>query len=305
MLSIIIFNKNYSRFFSRLFKSVSSCQKWSDIRVFFIDDGSSDESAEKARILGHTLNKFHYIQLTPFGNKRLYPSFGQLEGLDYILTKHEEELDDYILFLDSDDWLPDNFIRKFNKYLFSRKYKVIFNKTLNTTEQNNHINTKTYPIIRKIGQFRNRTWPSTSPMSSIVVSKEFLKHNKKRILNYGKEYSNVWLDTRINVLAMNLKPKEVLYSNIPIYRLIHKKNDSLNYGLKRDVLQQTQTSRYLCKYLNGHEEFQFHLKTFLISRDYLLGKTFGFLYIVCARIFRGCLKSLRLKKKILGSDSLA
>ena len=154
MLSIVIFNKNYSRFFDKLFKGLSFCKNRSDIHVFFVDDGSSDESQKKAKMLGHTLKQFHYIQLTPLGNKRLIPAFGQLEGIEYILKYYEEYLQDYILFLDSDDWLPDNFIDEIDKYLSSMNYEVIFNKTLNIIEKDNDISTKTYLVARKVGHFR-------------------------------------------------------------------------------------------------------------------------------------------------------
>ena len=171
-------------------------------------------------MLGQTLSHFRYIQLTPFGSKRHPSSFGQLKGLEYILTNHENELQDYILFLDSDDWLPEGFFKKINKYIASRKYEIIFNKTINIRKIGNKMIKNTHNIKRKVGQFKSQIWPTISPTSSIIISKKFLKDNKNNILNYNMKYSDLWLDARINILSMNLKPTELFYSDIPTHRLI-------------------------------------------------------------------------------------
>ena len=263
MLTIIIFNKDYARFLDKLFEGILFCNNRPDINVFFLDDGSSDNSNEKAKELGSFIKNFYYIQLTPKGNKRPIPSLGQLKGLQYILKNYQDKLNEYIQFLDSDDWLSNNFFYNINSLLSSLKYQLIFHTMVNAIGKDEPPQNSIYPIKRKIGQFKSRIWPTIMPTSSILLSKKFLKENEDAILDQDPLFYDVWLDSRINILAMNISSNLVYYSSIFVYRRLHENNDSFKGGFKRKILKQKRTASYMDKYLR--KNMLFNLRTFLLK----------------------------------------
>ena len=248
----------------KLFEIFFFVKNDSKINVFFLDDGSNDNSYEKAKVLNDHLREFYYIQLTPKNSKRTHAYLGQLEGLQYILNNFSEKLNNYIQFLDSDDWLPDCFFDNISPLLLSLKYQIIFNKVINIIEGKGTLKKSIYPIKRKIGQYHSKIWPTIMPTSSIITSKKFLIENKDPILDLDTSFDDVWLDSRINILAMNNHSSEIHYSQISVNRRLHESNDSCNGGLKRKILKQVQATSYLNKYLK--KKSSFNLRTFLLEK---------------------------------------
>ena len=123
-----------------------------------------------------------------------------------------------------------------------------------------------YPFLvkRRLGELETDIWPTISPTSSIVVSKYFLESNRSDLIDFNIEWRDIWLDARINMLAMNLSDERVLYSDISVYRRIHGQNDSLNKTITRVLTKQVQATRYLKKNLRRRRGM--NLRTYMIHK---------------------------------------
>lgn len=109
--SIVIPNCNYGQWLSKCLNSVLS-QTYDNYEIIFIDDMSTDDSIKIAKSLLRPQDKI--IELK---SKRLNGG-ARNEGLTYIRDNSDC---DYVVFLDSDDWLIDNNVLfDFNKRLYGQ-----------------------------------------------------------------------------------------------------------------------------------------------------------------------------------------
>jgi len=259
-LSIVIFNYNYKRFLGQLFISLEYAFNNDNINIFFCDDGSSDDSLGFVNSYIHTnnINNLTIIEVSPIELKRKYPSFGQLEGIKKVIDSYNKELNDYIVFIDSDDWFGENSIKNIYNEVNKTKCKIYFND-LRDAESYHKLPKEKQMIKRKVHQINTKIWPTIVPTSGIVINKQLLIDNLDKIINFDKKFSDVWLDSRINMLALNFIEK-VKYTDIVIYRLIHGSNDSLQFNLKRTIKKQLQASKYFNLIVNKKLKFNIRKK---------------------------------------------
>lgn len=238
MFTVIIFNYNYCNFIPGALRSLKSIINHSNFNIIFLDDGSNDDSLEEVNNLKRNLqidNLSIISSRKKNSPKRLYPSFGQLEGFENLINNFSHLLGEKILLLDCDD-----------EYLFDlcllEKYKsdisnsdIIFLKVYNYKIILNKY--KTLKIKRKAFPGSADIWPSITPTSGLIVSKKIVTDYKKYIFNYDKYFQDIWLDARLNILSITKNIKSC-YIDLPIKRIIHSNNDSLKGGLRRFLKKQ-------------------------------------------------------------------
>ena len=99
MFSIIICNYNNEKYLPKCIKSVID-QSFSDWELIFVDDGSTDNSIGICRRFASRDSRIKLVQKENGGL-----TSARLAGLDAAEG-------DYIAFLDSDDWMDKDFLRK-------------------------------------------------------------------------------------------------------------------------------------------------------------------------------------------------
>ncbi|HCM1316280.1 hypothetical protein [Vibrio parahaemolyticus] len=256
MLNIVVFNWNYSEFLNNLLREMQVIFNNSQYRVFICDDGSTDDSLE---IIDDVISKFcvgNVIVLKRenpnFGRKKPYQ--GQLESLRKVIDSEYFSKAEHYWLMDADDYcnfssLPDGFVEKV------RAKKVSFTKVKNI----NQSGIEDDLLIKRSVLDSRSLFPTISVTSSIIASGTFLLENRELI--YAEGFDDVWLDSRLNMLACLLKRDEVEYLDEVVYRLIHGANDSAKMSLLR----------MLDKQISAHDYFRFiHGNKLMINPRMLL-----------------------------------
>jgi len=238
MQSIIIFNYNYEKFLGKAINSCSSVFNNTEFNIFFLDDGSSDNSIQfiKNFVKDNSIYNIHIIENRKFNApKREFPSHGQLTGLGKVFNDKFEMLGNYIFFLDADDYFKFNIKAFSDDNLSMNFYDVIYLKVVDFIVSKRLF--KQQKIKRYADSGSKEMWPSIVPTSGIILKKSFITNNYENIFNLNPRFSDIWLDARINILSLG-EELEIKYSNEKCVRLIHNDNDSLKGGLIRAFLKQ-------------------------------------------------------------------
>lgn len=243
-LSIVIFNYNYHRFLNKLFDSLSYAINHKEINIFFCDDGSSDDSLNFVNkfVEENKINNLSVVKISNIEDKREYPSGGQLDGIKKLVENNYTNLNEYIAFMDSDDWFDVDSVKDILTEINHNNYDICLNDLRDSTSYDN-LPSEKQAIKRYVNKQQSKIWGTIVPTSGIVIKKQILIDNIEKITNQDKEFYDVWLDSRINMLALNYK-NSVKYTDIVAYRYMHGSNDSLKFDLKRTIQKQLQASKY-------------------------------------------------------------
>lgn len=258
MLNIVIFNWNYANFLKKLLNEIKTIVNKPEFRILICDDGSTDCSLD---LMKNFISEFNAINVFIFestepnlGRKKPYQ--GQLESLNKIMNSKYFSTSDHYWFMDADDYcnfstLGPEFFKKI------KSKKICFTKVKNITNEGLESNLS---IKRTVLESKN-LFPSISVTSSIITSGEFLFNNKSYI--FDERFDDVWLDSRLNMLACLLKPEDIEYLNEYIFRLIHGSNDSSKMSLLRILRKQIHAHDYF-KYIHKNK-FMFNSRMFILS----------------------------------------
>ncbi|MFN1514400.1 glycosyltransferase [Vibrio owensii] len=261
MFNIVIFNKNYSRYLEELFDSLSNNKVFNDnsVKIYFCDDASSDDSLlfvndYKSR---YSISNLSIIQTrkTPFVRKHF--SHGQIEGLKLVFENSCEYEQSYFFLLDSDDLYSSTYVSSVRKEIERNSPNLLL---CNTQDFNTETTFEQKKIKRKISA-RPGIWPTVVLTSAIVISYDFIRNNREAIFDFS--YSDVWLDSRLNILGLN-DYKKVVYLNPVMFRRIHSSNDSKKMNLKRKIIKQIEATEYFNKYVNV--ETRFNLRRYFLEK---------------------------------------
>lgn len=259
MLNIIVFNWNYSRFLDNLFEKLSNIKDCHDVNIFICDDGSTDDSRTKIKKFVNKYDGVTFVNVSDDNYGRKYPFEGQLQGLKDVLNKTTED-NNYYWLLDADDYIELSDFSQVLKNLDSNK-KLYITKLCNIDIFSGHKQYK--KINRKIRDYKGISWPTTSPTSSLIVKRNFLINNQVAIFDFN--YNEVWLDSRINMLADNLEQYEFEYIDSNVYRNIHDTNDSFKNNLKRNLIKQVQSYKFYIEYISNLRVVNFRNLILFIS----------------------------------------
>ena len=211
IFSIITPVFNTEKYLVRSILSVIN-QKFQKVELILIDDGSNDKSGEICKKFS---KKFNFIKFVK-NNKNKGVSKSRNLGLK--IAKGQ-----YIIFLDSDDFLVANSLKKIFKNSIKNKDQndiIIFNKHNFTSGKKNYVNTNPYIILNK-----NKSVGSKIALNQLnknqeisffrryIFSKRFLKKNKIKFSNEVKYAEDQEFITKSVCLANKFTVSNVSFYN--------------------------------------------------------------------------------------------
>jgi glycosyltransferase involved in cell wall biosynthesis len=113
LISVIICNYNYGRYIAQAIESALA-QTYPNIELIIIDDGSTDNSRQ---VIDKYVKKNPEIRFIKQTNHGL--AFSRNIGLDAARG-------DYIVFLDSDDILSEEYVQSFYKTLYTKSVDIVY-----------------------------------------------------------------------------------------------------------------------------------------------------------------------------------
>ena len=255
-IGIVVFNWNYGEYLDVLLNKMKSILNVDSYEIYICDDGSSDNSLDVCRcfINGNSARNINLIESERINLGRSKPYLGQLENLEKIYKNGDLNSCDYIWLMDADDYFESRDLPSDFEKIISGK-EVVFTKVINKSDDN----VEYMPIKRKANTDLS-IWPTISVTSSIIMSKQFLADNYQLIFNYNSDFDDVWLDSRVNMIASRIDNNKVEYINFPVYRLIHSNNDSKAMPLKRRIAKQIKSNNYFSSVCNGKKPMNFRTK---------------------------------------------
>ncbi|EOI6603617.1 glycosyltransferase [Vibrio parahaemolyticus] len=250
---IVVFNYNYSQFFEKLFESfvLNNVVNNKNFKIVLCDDGSSDESLNVANDIKihHSISNLDIISVRPYNSSsRSIRSFGQIEALMKVEKEYLGDLSssDLIFLTDADDFYPEDYFTSVVKAVPLSHASGYMASVENVSPLGEFLSRK--EIVRPIGKNRG-IWPTITCTSGITVTKEFFYTNRDALLDINPIFSDVWLDSRICMIANSRA--NFRYLDNKFFRVIHGANDSTTSNYKRKLLKQVQAARFYMKCSNS------------------------------------------------------
>lgn len=262
MINIIVFNWNYSCFLKKLLTEMKPIYNDAYFRILICDDGSTDDSLKIIHeYVSKGINNIVVFEMSELNYGRKMPYMGQIESLAKVMASDYFSSSDYYWLMDADDYFDFSMISA----EFKRK---IESSVVNFTQVKNVSENDTYNANIKRKVFSNSSiFPTISVTSSIIVLGGFLVKYKELIFKEG--FDDVWLDSRINMLACLLNYDEVAYIDEHVCRLIHGGNDSINMPMLRVLKKQIVAHDYY-KLINGNKFLWHHRMIILMCTSKLM-----------------------------------
>lgn len=244
MNSVIIFNFNYAQFITKALASCSPIFNRDDFQIIIADDGSSDDSVNlvEAFIRRGNVQNISIQRTRPFNaGGRRFPSHGQMAGIEMFLTGRGVKTEGYVFFLDADDYYDFNIVDFYDTHLHKTDLDIGFLAVHDLSLAQDEL--KKIKVTRFASPGSSMMWPSIVPTSGLLIRRSQIDRYAASLLSYDRTISDVWIDARVNILALhhNIKSK---YFNERVIRQIHTANDSTSGGKTRMLLKQISTLRF-------------------------------------------------------------
>lgn len=262
MINVVVFNWNYSDFLKNLLTKMEPIYNDAYFRILICDDGSTDDSLKIINeYISKGINNIVVFERSELNYGRKMPYMGQIESLGKVMESDYFSSSDYYWLMDADDYFDFSMISA----EFKRK---IESSVVNFTQVKNVSKNDTYyeNIKRKVCS-NSLIFPTVSVTSSIIVSGFFLEKYKAFIFKDG--FDDVWLDSRINMLACLLNSDEVAYIDEHVCRLIHGGNDSINMPVLRALKKQIVAHDYY-RFINRNKFLRHHRMIILLCTSKLM-----------------------------------
>lgn len=159
MISIVIPCFNQAHFLAECIDSVLN-QTYEDWEVLIIDDGSTDHTREVAIDFANLDSRIHYLYQTNSG-------LSSARNFGIVNSKGN-----YLLFLDADDCISDNYFESILPFL-SENVDIVFSGYCYFTEKNNVLHSNILDANLDFSIIKNANF---IPVHSVVVKASFLKH---------------------------------------------------------------------------------------------------------------------------------
>tara|TARA_B100000963_G_scaffold296499_1_gene267657 strand:- start:6661 stop:7380 length:720 start_codon:yes stop_codon:yes gene_type:complete len=217
-LSIIIINKNYLRYLKKCINSCFDQKTQYSYEIIVIDDGSIDGS-------------INYIQ--SLEDKRLKFFQSNCAGIEKASNiGFKKSKGKYVVRVDSDDLLRNNFIEKTIREIKKSRYDFVYSNYFEINSMHKLIKKKKLPIFNKNEIRKRGDFLATGTVYKKKLIKSFDFYNEK-FKNCGLENYELVL----KLLNQNCRAKRI--NNFLFYYRHHQKNISIirqkkiiNYGKK-------------------------------------------------------------------------
>ena len=234
--SIIIPVYNTEKYLLRNFKSLKQ-QKYKNFEVFYIDDGSKDNSYNLLLSLTKNDKRFNVTKKENSG-----PSDTRNCGL-------EKANGDYIVFLDSDDYLDENYFKNLNSHIEKSKSDVIRITYAPVIEENTILPAKkTIEFNDSIGieafiKFIDLGLICDSPCF-FVYSKKYWEDNKFRF-EVGRFHEDFGLIPEVLIKAKSVSS----ISNVVYMYQIQREGSTMNNKDEKFLLKRIEDTFFFYDYL--------------------------------------------------------
>ncbi|WP_311370542.1 glycosyltransferase family 2 protein [Anaerococcus hydrogenalis] len=214
-IGVIIPVYNNEKFIEKCIKSVLE-QTYKDINIYVVDDGSKDDSARIIKNLEKNNKNIKYIY-----QKNSGVSAARNNGLD-------KSRDDYICFLDSDDFLDKNYAKKMiqkakaeNSDIVCCATKVVLGDEV--SKLSTSFEEKNFLYHYLIGSNRHQ-------IASFLIESSLIEKNKLRF-EIGRNWSE---DTDFLVKALSKANKISLVKEyLTNYRIFHKADSLSSFNMNQ------------------------------------------------------------------------
>lgn len=209
-VSIIIPVYNVEKYIARCIESVLN-QTFNDFELILINDGSKDKSLE---IMNNYKNDNRVIIID---QKNMGPAKTRNKGI-------EEAKGEYIMFIDSDDYIDKDYIEKYTDALKEDDYDLVMGGY-------QKINGDKIEFTRKLKDAEFSKYIVTGPVSKLY-KKSFLTKNRVSFLD-----TTASEDVYFNLLAYSKNPKIKIIDNIGYYYVYNPTSlsNTLHKGFKKNV----------------------------------------------------------------------
>ena len=230
MFSVIIPVYNVEQYLRQCIESIVN-QTFSDFEVLLIDDGSTDRS-------GDICDEYeaNFSNITTYHKKNSGLSDTRNFGIDHALGE-------YLIFVDSDDWIELDSLQTFNDILRSKKLQIL-ETTLVEVYENTYNSRESMKMERYLKTSQNKedllTWclnvsKDNWPAQKKIVSREFIQKNNIKFLK-GRLLED--LDWTSNVLY-KVSTFDMTSKNWYYHRMDRSGSITNNIGIKNitDVIE--------------------------------------------------------------------
>lgn len=278
-LSIIIPTYNTDKYIFKLLNNIIAQKHDENLEIIIIDDGSTDDTR---KIVNEYLKKNNFIKYYYQENK------GVSSARNYGLSVSNGE---YIWFVDSDDILPDNTIKRLFEDVFNNEdvsVDIIQSHYIISKKQKNFTNTKNIGI-----KLSNNSYNSLG-LCSNIISLKFL-FNEGLTINEQLKYTED-MDFMLQLLG---RAKSIYTIDYPIYIYTQ---DRVNSATKKITLKRIKDLLYFVdkwsnikdsKYLSNFEVNDF------IGYQYCILLALTYSYKESSEELDEIKKELRSKKYLL------
>ena len=240
LISIIVPVFQVEKYIKRCLDSILS-QTYHNFELILVDDGSTDKS-------GAICDDYQQIdnRIRVFHTKNQGVSKARKYGVQ--MSKG-----DYIIFVDSDDYIPQNSIAELFKYRNNYNLDIVIGG-FNICDDNHH---KYSPIKTEI-------------INQQEYTKRLLQHNsnpgpcgklyKKRLISDESFFDIVKGEDYLMNLEISLKVKHVGYINTPVYNY-YQRNNSVIHLHKTNLAYEKEYNQLTKNIL--HEKVNYYMREFL------------------------------------------
>ena len=274
LVSIIVPVYNVSNYIEQCLNSLTN-QTLKEIEIIVVDDCGTDDSIDKAEKLAKKDKRIKIVHNKT--NQGLAES--RNIGLKYVKT-------DYVSFLDSDDWVDDDFIEKLYKACQKENADIAVSDFIYYYNQNK----------------QTREWVSTWNFKSgkkIVSEPKDKQYNIYACSVCGKIYrTRLFLENDIKF------PKGLYYEDVPVTffttvlanKIIMVKDTAMLYRQREgSIMATTKLSRkplhildvyeYILAFLNSHKNIKHYEKYMKILENFAIFNIYGY-YLVVNPIYK-------------------
>ena len=228
-ISVIVPFYNISKCLRRCVDSIIN-QTFNNIEVILINDGSTDNSGEIAK---------EYLKKYPEKIKYFEKNNGGLSDARNFGIKHVTG--NYIMFLDSDDYITDNLFRDLEQYM-EENYDMIKYKISKVDEEGNILEKNYSPIFEdKTGEEAFEILYKQDKMTEVACiylyrSEFFIKNNFKYLI--GSYHEDFGLTPLILLKAKKVASTDIDgYNYVQTNNSITRGNDDKLYKRAQDLLK--------------------------------------------------------------------
>ena len=252
-VSIIVPVYNVEKYLSRCLDSLVN-QTLKDIEIIIVNDGSSDNSQ---KIINKYIDRYgSLIKLINQENQGL--SIARNNGLKFATS-------DYIIFIDSDDWIESNMIEEMYNQIIKENADVVICGN-NVVNENNETISKTFPNKYQSYDFETQMIFGNLSAWNKIIKKSLLIDNA---ISFRE---NVWYEDIDFSFKLFVKAKKICILSKNLYNYFLRKGsimNSNNLEKNLDLIQAFEEIIKVAKKNNCYNKYYNEIEFLAINHLYI------------------------------------